>query len=109
MDPRSITRHRACWAITCTGNGGGGTDECVRVRRQEQAVPLGAGPAPRPAQSLQKRSHFGGGVDLDDPVEIPYINPEFQGAGGDDDTIASVLERLFRAEAFVPAQGAVGD
>jgi hypothetical protein len=53
---------------------------------------------------LQERSHFDGGVDLDDSVEIPYINPQFQRTGSDDDTIASLLERLFRAKPLVPAQ-----
>jgi hypothetical protein len=81
----------------------------MRIGRQEQAVALGAGTTAGPAQSLQKRSHFGGGVNLDDSVEIPHIDSQFQGAGGDDDTIAGILECLFGSEAFVTAKGTVRD
>jgi hypothetical protein len=31
-----------------------------------------------------------------DPVEIPYINPQFQGAGGDDDAVTRVRGKSVR-------------
>src|SRR5581483_12123612 len=81
----------------------------MRVRGQEQTVPLSACTAASTTQSLQERSHFHGSVDLDDPVEISNIDPQLQGAGCDDNAIASVLEGLFRAETFITAEGAVRD
>src|SRR5580704_19342371 len=39
-------------------------------------------------QLTKKRSHFSGSIDLDNPVEISYIDSQFQGAGGDDHTVA---------------------
>ncbi len=82
----------------------GGSDQRVRVGGQKEAIPASAGPAAGPSQPLQERSHFGGSIDLDDPVEIPNIDAQLQRARGDDDAVACFVERLFGSEAFVPAK-----
>ena len=41
---------------------------------------------------------------MDDAVEVADVDAEFEGAGGDDDAVAGLGERGFRAAAFVGGQ-----
>jgi hypothetical protein len=44
---------------------------------------------------------------LDDPVEVPDVDAEFEGRGRDDDAVAGLRERLFGLPAFVDRQRGV--
>ena len=125
---RCSCRHsaRSCWATMCRGSGGGDDrlDPAPAPQRaaarppaaapslvegEEQAVAAGAGPPAGAAEPLQeRRRRVRGRVDLDDPVEVADVDAELQGAGGDDDAVARLGERLLGAAALVGGQRGVG-
>jgi hypothetical protein len=77
------------------------------VEGEEEAVPSRVGAASGAAQALQEGGDRGGSVDLDDPVQVTDVDAQFQGARGDDDAVAGLGERGFRASALVEGEGGV--
>ncbi len=84
----------------------GGPQGVLAVEGEEEAVAAGAGAAARAAEPLQERRDGGRRVDLDDAVQVADVDAEFEGGRGDDDAVARLRERLFRAAPFVEERDA---
>ena len=57
------------------------------VGREKETIPTSAGAAACTPQSLQERSHFGGGIDLDHSIQVAHVNAKFERACGDYDAV----------------------
>jgi len=77
------------------------TDQSVLVDGEEQAVAGRAWPPAGTAKALEEGSHGGGRVDLDDAVQVAYVDAELQGAGRDDHTVACFGEGSLCSLPFV--------
>ena len=87
----------------------GGAEQALVRGRQEEAVAGRARPPAGAAHPLQERRDGARGVDLDHAVEVADVDPQLQGAGGDDHAVAALGERLLGLPALVQAQRAVRD
>ena len=82
----------------------GGPQQRSPVQREEQAVPGAPGAPAGAPDALQERRHGRRVVHLDDAIEVTDVDPQLQRGGRDDDTVASLGERLLRAAALVDRQ-----
>ncbi|MEK8143645.1 hypothetical protein NKH18_21410 [Streptomyces sp. M10(2022)] len=63
-------------------------EQAFRVEREEEAVACGAGAAAGTPQTLEERGDGRRRVELDDAVQVPDVDAQFQRAGGNDHAVA---------------------
>ena len=85
----------------------GSAQELDVVEDQESHVAARPRPSTGTAESLQQRGNGRRGTELDDTVEVPDVDAEFQGRGRDDDAIPGFRERGLRPAPLVHGEGGV--
>ena len=75
--------------------------QVVLAQGEEQAVAPGLGPPPAAPEPLQERGDREGGVDLDHPVQVTDVDPEFKGGRRDDHAVPPLGERQLRSPTLV--------
>lgn len=83
--------------------------QTLPVERQEEAVPAAAWPPAGSADPLQESGDAARGVDLDDPVEVAHVDSQFERAGGHDDAVPFLRERLLGPSSLVDRERGVGE
>ena len=81
--------------------------ECRLGSGEEQAVPTRSGASSGSTNALKEGGDGIRAVDLDDSVQIPDVDAQFQSAGCDDDTIGCLTKRGLGLSALFNAQRAV--
>ena len=86
-----------------------GSVECRLGRGKEQAIPTGSGASSGSTDALEEGSDGIRAVDLDDSVEVPDIDAQFEGAGRDDDAVGRLTECRLGQSALIDTEGTVGE
>jgi hypothetical protein len=87
---------------------GGRLNRCVLGGSQKQTVPQGIGTTAGAAHPLQKTGDRHRGVNLDYPVQVADVDPEFKDTGCHDDAIVARGKRILCLLSLFAAQRAVG-
>jgi hypothetical protein len=77
------------------------SDQILSMRGEKQAIPSVTGSAACSTKALQKGRDSSWGFKLQYVIEISNIDPEFQGAGGNNHAVARIPESSFRLASFV--------